>query len=356
MALLLALLLSYGPYARPVNGGDAAVAAVRGGALVAWSEANRIHVSLLDAHARLSPDIHLLPATAARAVAVAPAAASDGASYLVAWIELESGLQRTMGMLVARDGSPIGTPRQYGKALTIASNDFAVRLVWDGAAYRLWGGGKALTVDRNGEVLTSADAAVVPSGVAASNGVVATSSARATLLGCGFLWCSVASWVTWTTGAKTDSVQVGYWTGPAVTPSRSELPLPPSVVAAARDRFVVAWPAPEGLRYLVTGDGTNLVAASPDLSVRPGLACDDTQCVLAYAQSNDVHAFAFPIDRLTGPELLTIAATERVERAPQVHVLGDGRFLVIYRGDGPDGTRLNWRVVTFNPARRRAVR
>jgi hypothetical protein len=89
--------------------------------------------------------------------------------------------------------------------------------------------------------------------------------------------------------------------------------------------------------------------------VRPGLACDDAQCVVAYGQSNDVHAFAFPVDRLTGPQLTTIAATERVERAPQVHNLGPGRFLVTYRSDGVDGARLNARLVTFGAPRRRAV-
>ncbi len=362
MTLLFALLLavspveqSYGPYARPMNGGDAAVAPARGGALLAWSEAGRIRVALLDTRGRIASEIHTLPATSARVNAVAPAAASDGDSYFVAWLELESGLERPMGVRVARDGSPVGTPRPYGRALTIASNDFGLRLVWDGAAYRLWASQQLLTIDRNGNVLAST-AAELPSGAAASNGVLATSSARIAFVGCGFSWCTYSSHVTWTVGSRSESLQIGFASGSPTQRPHLALTAPPTTVAAAGDRFVVAWPVPAGIRYLLTGDGMNLVSAMPDTSVRPGIACDDTRCVVAYAQSNDVHAFAFPIDRLTGPELMTIAATERTERAPQVHVLGEGRFLVTYRSDGTDGARLNARLVTFGTPKRRAAR
>ena len=129
-------------------------------------------------------------------------------------------------------------------------------------------------------------------------------------------------------------------------------------MAAANDRFAIAWATPGGVSYLMTGGGTNRVSASPETSVRPGLACDGARCVIVYAQSGDVHAFAFPIDRLTGPELSTIATSERVEHAPQVHTLGNGRFLVTYRSDGFGGSHLKWRVVLTEPppTKRRALR
>ena len=343
MTLLLALVLtleqSYGPYARPVNGGDAAVAPARGGALLAWSEANRIHVGMLDARGRLSPEIHVLPTRTERSIAVAPAAASDGFSYFVAWIELESGMQRTMGVDVAFDGTPAGEPQQYGKALAITSNDFALRLVWDGIDYRLW---------------TGED---VPSGVAAANGVVATSSSKRSLLHCGFSWCSWSSDVVWFIGTKEGRHRLAFITGPVSIRPWRDLPLPPTAIAAARDRFVIAWPLDGIIHYLVPGGGSNRVDASADRGVRPGLACDDTRCVIAYGRSEDAHAFAFEIDHLFGPEKLAIAAaTERIERAPQVHTLGEGRFLVLYRSDGIDGARLSWRLLMPDPPRRRAMR
>ena len=125
----------------------------------------------------------------------------------------------------------------------------------------------------------------------------------------------------------------------------------PSTIAAAGDNFAVAWTTPTLITYLIADGALNHFGATPDNGVAPGLACDDTQCLLAYSQSGDVHAFAFPVDRLYGPEMLTIAATERLERVPQVHLLGPDRFLVTYRSDGLDGKQLNGRIVTFDTAR-----
>ena len=358
MTLLLALLLaaspieqSHGPYARPTNGAQATAAAARGSALLAWSEADRIHVGRLDTHARLASEIRTLPATTARAVAVAPAAASDGVSFLVAWLELGGGQQRTMAMLVDVLGTPIGMPRQYATD-PVESNDFAVRLAWDGSAYRLWTGRKLIAIDTSGTVLSTTDLSAIPQSATARNGVVATTSLKVTFH-CGFGWCSRTYDLVWAAGSSTGSERVGFTYSPYPAPPPIHSP---SIIAAAGDQFGVAWSRPWGIHYLLTGDGTNLVAASPDTSIAPGLACDDEQCVIAYAQSNDVHALAFPVDRLTGPELLTIAATERVERAPQVYLLGTGRFLITYRSDGSDGARLNWRMITFGAPRRRALR
>lgn len=358
MPLLLTLLLavspieqSYGPYARPTNGAQATVAAARGSALLAWSEADRIHVGRLDTHARLASEIRTLPATTARAVALAPAAASDGVSFLVAWLELAGGQQRTMAMFVDVLGTPIGMPRQYA-ADPIESNDFVVRLAWDGSAYRLWTGRKLIAIDTGGTVLSNKDLSAMPQSATARNGVVATTSLKVTLH-CGFGWCSRTYDLLWAVGSSTGSERIATTSGPSPTPAPIHSP---SIIAAAGDRFGVAWSRPWGVHYLLTDDGTNFVAASPDTSIAPGLACDDEQCVIAYSQSNDVHALAFPSDRLTGPELLTIAATERVERAPQVYLLSPGRFLILYRSDGGDGARLNWRMITFDAPRRRALR
>ena len=358
MSLLLALTLvlseqSYGPYARPVNGGDVAVAPARGGALLAWSEAGRIHTGVLDTHARLGEGVHTFPATSERAIAVAPAAASNGTSFLVAWLELGPGGERVTAMLAGIDGAPAGTLLHYGPAVPVASNQFTLRVLWDGAAYRLWASGKMFTIGSDGNVLASADVSPQPHGVAARNRVLGTSTWRTTT-SCWFGGCSRRDDLAWTVGATSGSLAVATTAGPV---GRVPAPvLSPSAMAAAQDRFAIAWAVPVGMRYLVPGEGDNLVSASPETSVQPGLACEDALCVIAYGQSGDVHALAFPIDRLTGPELSTIAASERTERVPQVHALGKGRFLVIYRSDGFGGSRLNWRIMTFDTPRRRAVR
>jgi hypothetical protein len=359
MSLLLAAVLllseqSHGPYARPLNGGQPAAAASRSGIVLAWSEENRIRVGALDARGRLSAPVESLPARTARSVAVAPAVASDGDSYYVVWVEHEGGLQRAMGVQLDRHGVPIGAPRQHGRLLGVTSNDFALRLVWDGTVYRMWGGGKVSSFASNGDVLTAVDSIHIPSGVAAANGIVATSDSRISLVGCGFSWCTWESRVLWTISGKTDSTRIATATGPA-TQGR-DLPLPPTNLAAAQDGFVVSWPDRGGILYHSTRRGTNSVYADPDKSVRPGIACDDTDCVIAFGQSNDVHAFSVAIDGLTSGQLVTVAATERIERAPQAHALGDGAFLVLYPSDGADGTRLSWRILRTENVRRRAMR
>jgi len=336
---------SYGPYMRPASGGDAAIAPASGGALLAWSESYRIRVGLLDSRARLVSAIHELPTTKEKASAMAPIAAFDGSSFLLAWNERVVDKDQTMAMFVAADGTPSGTMLPVGGPGPI-NGDPSLRLVWDGASYRLWNGRHAFQIARDGTVLVTS-AGARPDAVTATNGVVGTTSFTSTGGGsCGgpFKFCRLYPTVTWTIGTR-----VGWY---QVTDRPS-----PATIAAAGDHFAVAWTTPTLITYLIVDGALNHVAATPDITVAPGLACDETQCLLAYSQSGDVHALAFPVDRLYGPEMLTIAATERTERVPQVHLLGPDRFLVTYRSDGLDGQKLNGRIVTFDATtRRRSMR
>jgi hypothetical protein len=147
-------------------------------------------------------------------------------------------------------------------------------------------------------------------------------------------------------------MQLAYASGPYNTSRRDELPVPPTTIAAAGDRFVVAWPRDGLVTYLVAGDGINRVDASAE-DVRLGLACDGADCIIAFGRSKDVHALAFDVGRLRGPDRITVAATDRTERVPQAHALGRGRFLVLYRSDGSDGARINWRIVEPEPVPRK---
>ena len=352
MTMLLALLLavspieqSYGPYARPASGGDAAIAPARGGALLAWSEASRIRVALLDSRARLASEIHELPLTNERAFATAPTAAFDGRSFLVAWNERTSAGDQTIRMRFDLDGAPIGTPQRCGQPGVFTNPP---RLVWAGRSYRLWTGRDELRIARDGTIL-SADASAVPESVTAASGTVATVSSKATpgtLCSTIVIICSTYS-VTWTAGPRSGSYSVVRDATRVVSPA---------TIAAAGDTFAVAWSLPSEISYAITDGPASSFAATPDATAAPGLACDDEQCLLAYSQSGDVHALAFPIDRPYSPKMLTICATERYELVPQVHLLGRGRFLVTYRSDGVGGQRLNNRIVTFDAPRRRSMR
>jgi hypothetical protein len=64
----------------------------------------------------------------------------------------------------------------------------------------------------------------------------------------------------------------------------------------------------------------------------------------------------FPVARPHETSLFTVAASERQERAPQVHAMRDGHFLVTYQSDQFNDARLSGRVVTVGAVKRRSVR
>ena len=352
MPMLLALFLvvspieqSYGPYARPANGGDAAVAPAQDGALLVWSEANRIRVGLLDSRARLISAIHELPASSERASANAPVVAFDGDSFLIAWNERNGEYDQTWGILADAAGTPLGKPQRYG-GRGLFELAPPLRLVWDGNAYRLWNGRDAFVLSRDGAIVSTAPSRT-PHGVTAANGVLATTA------GILPIWCwrggCAPLMVTWTIAGRETGAEPLSITG---------LLTSPVTIKPAGNTFALAWLYTELIAYMkIGGSGPHYYLAKPDVEFAPGFACDDEHCVLAYSQSSDVHALVFPIDRLPGPEQVMIAATERIERVPQVFVLAPGRFLVTYRSDGADGARMNGRLVTLDETgKRRAVR
>jgi hypothetical protein len=349
MTMLLALILvvspveqSYGPYTRPAHGGDAVVAPAHGGALLAWSEASRIRFALLDSHAQLISEIHELPASTSRAADTAPAVAFDGETFFIAWNERIGESDQTWGILADSAGTPIGTPRPYGWS-GLFLLDPALHLVWDGTSYRMWNGRDAFVISRDGTAVSTV-ASRMPQSVTAANGRLATTDGVTTA------WCLHGGCapfiVTWTIAG----IEKGF-EPISVTGSRS-----PVTITPAGDAFALAWLYTDLIAYMTTHGPPHYYLARPDIEFAPGFACDEEDCVLAYSQSNDVHALVFPIDRLPGPEQLTIAASERIERAPRVFVIAPGRFLVTYRSDGADGARMNGRLVTSATPRRRAAR
>ena len=344
LATIAVLLSIHGPYSRPTRGEHHAIAASRSGALLAWSEnapAPRIHIALLDFHGRIVSPIAILPAVSDRSDAIAPAVASNGHSFAVHWIERERGNEHVRGVLVDAHGVPIATPRTLSTGPILTNDVIAPRIFWNGEAY---------------------EAPAVA--MAATNGVRGTASAKLTQLkkpgyGCLVVPCIynhyADAWdVVWTAGVRTGEHRIG------ITWPIGAKPISPPDIAAASTDFAVAWSSSLGMGYLVTNDGlVRTVYAKPKIDVPPALGCNDEQGLVAYGTtSGDVHAFLFDTDGLTTPTLLTIAATERLEHAPQVVRLGASRFLVTYHSDlGAEDHCFGGRVVTFEPpARRRLMR
>lgn len=333
---------SYGPYARPQRGGRHALAAGSSGILLAWSEtvggAPRIRIGLLDTHAQLISGIATLPVAAEGAEAYAPAVAFNGESFLVAWVEQYRGGEKIRSIAVDGRGVPVATPQTHG---FVRVPDVTPLIVWDGAAWQVLEGS--------------------PIGVQAAamnDGVRATTTLARTMLfrSCFLLRCEYYGnrWdVAWTAGIRSGAEQLaGDW--PTGT-----TPVAMTNIAAAGDDFAVTWASSRGIGYRFTSPSrANTVHAFVDDGVAPGLACDDERCLIAYGTlSGDVHAIVFETSDLRGPQLLTITATERKEHSPLVHHLGSGRFLVSYLSDQKAADqRINGRIVSFGPARRRAVR
>lgn len=345
--------LSYGPYRRPDRGIDHAVAAAHRGALLAWSEIGadsgyaRIHLGILNDDAQLISPITVLPIPPGDREDVAPAVASDGRSFFVAYVERIRGRElQLMGVTVDAFGTA-SAPRAYGPAVSInVAPPPTTQVVWDGTSYHVLGVGQAFAVARDGTIL-GPSTFKTGTAVNPATGIVASVSIQSQLT-C-FWYClygrSTQYNLAWTAGTKSGSVYIGLNDAPG-TPA----------IAVSGDRFVVAWTRLQYVQYFVLGDGINTVWADPAFTMTTGFDCDDEQCVLAYATARgDVHALAFPVDRLQGPLMLPVATTERTEGAQQVHALGHGRFLVSYQSNGSTDQRLNGRVIALESSKRRSM-
>ena len=373
---VLALLLSqpwlsteqsYGPYSRPLRGGRHAMAVGADGILMVWSEnvpQPRIHVALLDLNAHLISPISILPAEDASAESYAPAVSSNGNAFLVAWVERHRGAERVRGAVVDRSGVPVTTPQTYGLVKNQTPfNDPEVLvtpfIAWDGAGWHVWGGNRVFTILPNGERITDSNPWPDVHAATYENAVFATATSKKTPIyrGCFLFRCQhyADRWdVVWTAGDRTGAEQIGdEWTMGSKDVSETSL-------AATDNQFALAWSSTLGIGYTLTSSSirARTVDATVKVDAAPGLACDDERCVIAYETGGgDVQAIVFETDDLRSPELLTIAATERKERAPLVHHLGSGRFLVSYLSDQGDADRrINGRILTLRAPRRRAVR
>lgn len=323
---------SYGPYVHSFDGDEHAIAVARSGALLVWSEyapgrrESQIHLALLNDSARAISPITVLPLTQTGVEALAPAVASDGTSFRVAYFERGRDL-RMYTVDVDAAGLPVGTPQRVGDPAPVAY-DPRVALEWDGSAYRL------LPYSSAAAAGTVIHVSIKP--------VLVSGPCRGGPFGCFGGWTNA---VTWTIGRITRQHVVG------------KDPVSPLGIAATGDQFAIAWGTRHSVGYLLTGGGNASIWADPEMTAPPGVACDATRCVVAYATARgDVHGIAFPPARPWEQELFAIATSEREEREVQVDVLREDRFLVTYRSMRPADTRIAGRIVQFGHPKQRGVR
>lgn len=349
---------SYGPYARPERGGSHSLVTARGNVLLAWSEKNetghaRVHVVLLDSSGRAVSPIRVLPALTPSRDALVPAAGTDGVSFLVVWEEA-LGVQQPVGMALGPNGEPIGEPRPLGLDVPITSNVYEpARVNWTGDAYAvLTGTQQSVRVRADGTPLgptADAPAAVAGNGTFGRVSVVRT----ATPGGFGRPITGIPApgfaTVTWSAGSRSGSTQF---------PRNLELSTP--WMTAAGEQFLIVFATDRTLHYRLTDEAQNRsLYVDVDHFARPRAACSTTHCVVTYAtRRSNIEGFVFDHTRPDlAPAHFTAAATERIEREPEVSLITNNRALLTWRSTGTDGgERLVGRTLHLGPTKQRAVR
>lgn len=336
---------SYGPYQRPAEGYEPAMASSRNAILLAWSEVNQatrtshIRFGLLDFQGRLISPITTLP-TSGRAEW--PAVATDGTNFRLVYFEYktEPRIERRYAMGVDIDAAGVVTNgvyelRAYDRA---PANSFPV-VYWNGSSFTF--------ADR----LIDEAATVIDEHL---TGAVWTT--KMAFAGCFLFQCH------WT-----EVVELNWWALHGVNgsyrPSQSQTDIGALAMAGRGNYATVAWSSKRGVQYVELTNGALsalpvLVPASVYTDQRPAVGCDDTHCLLAYATKvGDIYGLLY---RRNHPDVAPVPIELGSQFArPHVQVLQNGRFLVSYvsAADAPE-TRFAGRIVTTEPpeGRRRAVR
>ena len=137
----------------------------------------------------------------------------------------------------------------------------------------------------------------------------------------------------------------------------------PAAAGGSASHFALAWNVSDGVRFLEFRNGTQpaeatRIPASVFAWEQPGVDCDDTHCLIAFAtRSRQIYGVLIDSAQPHIQVPVPIETATRVER-PQVHLLQKGRFLVSYVSAAEDPVhRFAGRIVTTTPLpRRRAIR
>lgn len=290
---------SYGPYTRPYEGYEPALAVSHDSILLAWSEVlapgthPKIRIGVLDFHGRLVSPITTLQTSGH---AVLPTVTSDGSSFRLGYLEDRI----PFGVNVDARGALVGSPRP-GPFPT--PSPLTAR--WFSPAWGCWGCYRSdwmlnwTFLGKSGSHLHREQE--IPGSVAA--------------------------------GGSPNHFMLA-WNAPS---------------GVTYIEYV------HGVKQVAEG---TLIPVSVHEWEQPAIACDDTHCLLAFTTPSR-QIYGVLVDS-TQPHLATpvpIETASRVER-PQVHLLQNGRFLVAYMSAENDPRyRFANRIVTTAPQpRRRAVR
>jgi hypothetical protein len=288
---------SYGPYARPSNGFEPALAASNDAILLAWSEVmptglTQIRMGLLDFHGRLVSPISTIATTIS---AVSPAVLYDGTAFRVEYVESDM----RFSVDVDSRGAPIGLPQ--------------------------------LAPPRTGGILTA----------------------------------SLAPNICWSPFCVPQGTFTLSWSGPGVRGSYildRDGAFGPVAGGRRGDHIVLAWYSPSGVWFAgIAGTLRNIGKLPVPVWVTdvPAVGCDDTHCLIAFTtRERKIYGLLIDAAQPWLPTPVPIETESSVER-PQVHVLQNGRFLVVYTSSAfATENRFAGRIVTTKPEpvrRRRAV-
>lgn len=291
---------SYGPYQRPIEGYEPAMAVARDRVLLAWSEIlspgapAQIRIGLLDFHGRLVSPITTIATASA---ATSPVVTTDGTSFSVEY--LEGG--NLFSFAIDGAGTPVSAPRR------LSANDVTPVVRWQPPRWI-----------------------------------------------CTFFHCG---WYPYWTLHWSFAGRSGMYI------DREVEDVGPAAAGGSASHFVLAWNVSDGVRFLEFWNGNQpaeaaRIPASVFAWERPAVDCDDTHCLVAFT-TRPRQIYGVLIDSAQ-PHIqvpVPIETATRVER-PQVHLLQKGRFLVSYVSAADDPVhRFAGRIVTTRPlARRRAIR
>lgn len=334
----LALVTAFATHAAEIQYGKSEAHAAAG-SLIAWTQDGALHIARIGSHGRpLKTTTIALP----NATLSAPAIATDGASYLVAFSHFSNAGLQVAATSVDAYGNAGGV-RTYG-----AGNGNAPVVYWNKDTYALHGAARLFTLDRNGAPLVSIESAPSVSQVI-TNANARFTFANTTYAGsrhCGFSACIdlppnyTIYWSYSSDGKQTRGTEARRWTS-----------LGKTAAATNGTDFVLTWIGERGVEALTIRNGEpyalSLVPAPADFGTTPSIASDGTRFLVVFEALGDIYgAYAGAVDAVAQPFLITTNANR-----PIVSTLGHGRFLVTYQRDDTLAA-----TVIGPPSRRRSVR
>lgn len=345
---------TYGPYAVPKGGTvEHEVVPNAQGALLVWSEElNRqavIRFGLLDRNGRLVSELNTITAPLG-ADSLSPAVATDGSSFLLAWIELTYGpgyeTPRLLALRIDETGRPIGVPRELLRQSAAMPHEKVTRVSWTGSAFEVWGPLNSHFRIHSDDQVEDLSPGGIPYARIGNEFLRAGWTPVTWYPPCGTPLCNPETmWVLgWTSGTFQGQYQ------PAA-------PMGPLSAAGGGSVQLIAWLTEGGLALVRIEDDRVIseeLIPSTATSSAPGIAFDGSNYLLVYLSApGELTGMSLSADGKASTPF-PIGLTDWVYDL-EVDAIAAGRFLVSYRTIA-GGSVLHGKIVVTEPSRRRAVR